>query len=438
MITIFFDLETSDINFTGQILNYAFVEVDSEWNMRSCLRDKVKISPLQLPTPEAILANKIDVLEHQKEAKDNELQAMRRIYNYLQSFTEHDTVRLIGYNSNSFDVHYLRTSFIRNGLNPYFGGQLSYGDVFHVVTKLSVSNESFLSILPKKESGKPSTSLESVGKSLKLLDESAVQEHESMSDALLTIELAKALLNDYAIDVRTYNSYEITKRYTDFDAVEVYPYFDDSGKLVSDDNCILTVHAHNKNTTLWINLKKFEDVPDRSCMLWRNKNTSPFFVKRYIKDADIRHKCDDARDKLSDVTIDNFWPEKYCDIEQSIYSLPINEIKSLTQAIHDRDLYLLKENKNKHANVLYLRFLCSNVDSEEVSSIATKYILHRYGGKMRIDKSASTDGAVYHPTYKELLSRIDKYSEGDSESLMRSLREFYTNSKVAKVFAENL
>ena len=432
MVTIFFDLETSDLNPIGQILNYAFVEVDSNFNIKSTLRDKVKISPLQLPTPEAILANKIDVLEHQKEATDNELQAMRRIYNYLQSFTEHDAVRLIGYNSNSFDIHYLRTSLIRNGFNPYFGGNLSYGDVFHIVTKLSVSNEAFLNILPKKESGKPSTSLENVCRSLKLLDESSVQDHESMSDALLTIELAKMLLSDYAIDVRTYSSYEITKRYTDFDAIEVYPYFDDLGNLVSDDNCILTLHAHNRNTTLWTNLKKFEYAPNRSCMLWRNKNTSPLFVKRYIKDDDIRLKCDAARETLSEITIDNYWPEKYCDLEQSIYILPINEIKSLTQAIHEKDLYLLKENKNKHANVLYLRFLCNNVESEEINKIASKYVDNRYLGKMRLDKGASTDDAVYHPTYEEFLEKVEKYCV-DNNKLMLNLKQFYMNSKVAKI-----
>jgi DNA polymerase III epsilon subunit-like protein len=435
MKQIFFDFETSDLNFVGQILNFAFVEVDDSFNIKSSLKDKIKICPMQLPTPDAILSNRIDVIQHQKEAVETEFTAMRKIYNYIENLCEYEPVRLIGYNSNSFDLHYLRTSFIRNGLNPYFGGQLSYGDMLHAVNKLAVSNDEFLSKLKRKANGKPSMSLESVCKALGILSEDAKQDHESMSDVLLTIQLSKHLKAEFSLDITTYASYEISKRYTEFDAIEVYSNFDESGNKLPDEQCVYVLHEHNKSTALWINLSKFESGQGKKSIIWCNKNTASLFVKRYIKDADIRVRAEAAKLALSDITISNFWPDKDCDLEQSIYTLPINEIKTLTHAIHNKDLFLLKENKNKHANILYLRFLCNNSESEDVEKIANKYITYRYGGKMRLDKGEidSTE-KQYHPTYKELLTRIDSCYAETNDKLMISLKQFYMNSKIAKCF----
>ena len=64
MSYIFYDLETTDLNYCGQILNYAFVEVDEDWKEVSEFCGKVKISRTQLPNPYAILANRVNVLTH--------------------------------------------------------------------------------------------------------------------------------------------------------------------------------------------------------------------------------------------------------------------------------------------------------------------------------------------------------------------------------------
>lgn len=432
---IFFDFETSDLNFVGQILNYAFVEVDSDFNLRSSLSDKIKISPMQLPMPEAILSNRIDVMQHQKEAEHSEFSAMVSIYRYIENLCEYEPVKLIGYNSNSFDLHYLRTSFIRNGLNPYFGGQLCYGDMLHAVNKLTSSNDEFLSLLSRKENGKPKVSLESVCKSLSLMSADEKQDHESMSDVLLTIKLAKELEARFNLDIKKYSSYEVTKRYTEFDAIQVYPRFDQNGNKVSDEDCYYVLHDHNKSTALWINLKKFESGLGKESVIWCNKNTSQLSVKRYVRDADIRARADAAKAALADVTIENFWPDKDCDLEQLIYELPINEIKSLSQAIHHKDLFLLKENKNKQANTLYLRFLCNNIESEDVNKVADRYIMYRYGGKLRLDKNGvDSDEKLYHPTYQDLLDRVDKYYDELGDDLMIKLKQFYLNSRVAKFY----
>jgi len=298
MNTIFFDLETSDLNFAGQILNYAFFEVDDQWNVISETKGNVKISKLQLPVPEAILANKIDVIEHQNSCSINETEATLQIYNLInRSISSQDFTKLIGYNSNSFDVPYLRTSMIRNGLNPYFGGNLHYGDLLHVVKKLSLTDESFRARLRKKDDGRAILTLESVCKSFGILKDDEVQKHESEFDVLITIKLAKFIFDNYGIDVRTYDSYEVEKRPTSFDCVKFVSDID-SKNFSSEDYSYYTLLEQNRTQSLWINLKLFDDGLDKKSITWFNKNTSQLLVDEYLVDDEFRSRSQKARDSL--------------------------------------------------------------------------------------------------------------------------------------------
>lgn len=446
MKTIFFDLETTDLNPIGQILNFAFVEYDKDWNFKSCYKDKIKISKLQLPSPEAILANKVDVIQHNKEAEDLEHIAMAKIQKYIQSIVEWGDTRLIGYNSHRFDVPFLRTSMIRNGLNPYFGGSLKYGDVFHVVKRLACDNPSFKDALIKKADGSISYSLESIAKSFKLMDENATQDHESLSDVYLTVKVAKHLLDNYGIDVRTYCSYEPLSKSGGYDVVKVFPFRDENGNKVEDDYCYLTLLEQNKTQSLWINIKQFEDGLGKKSVSWYNKNSSPFYVSEFVKDSEWKKRAELARNGLSDINLQNFWPEKNCDIEQFIFMLPINEISALYDAVWRRDLFLIRENKSKYASQLYLRFLANVLDVDQMESFILEYSLYRYGGKLKLDKDNFVDSYVpgvynksFHRTYKELLHTIDELSKNpDNFFLMSQLKTFYENSVVNSISGKEL
>lgn len=446
MRTIFFDIETSDLNFVGQILNYAFVEVDSNWNITSSIRDNVKISPLQLPSPEAILANKIDVMQHQEESSDIECVAMKKIHSYLENMIEVDKVVLIGYNSNSFDVPFVRTSMIRNGLNPYFSGNLEYSDLLHLVRKLALTDKSFLEKMKLKETGVPKLTLESVCKCFGLLSEDESQEHESISDVLLTIKLAKYIHENYNIDIRTYYSYEVNKKPSQFDVIKVVADYDREGNLVDSDYCYYALLEQQRNQSLWINLKLFEEGKGKDSVFWYNKNTSPLLVDEYVCDDSLKDRANRATRELSHINLQNYWPEVNCDVEQHIYMLPINEIRSLHNAIWNKDKYLLKENKNKYANILYLRFLCNTVGSDEVNKMISMYSDYRYGGKMKLKKSDHTsvyEEGVYndsfHRTYNELIEVIDEKSTDISCTfLMSKLKSFYENSIINILSGEQL
>ena len=444
MKSIFFDLETTDLNTVGQILNYAFVEVNDDWSIQSKLTGTVKISRTQLPDPYAILATKLDVIKHNEESTDPEHIAVAKIQKYLQSVIEKDQVKLIGYNSNIFDVPYLRTSMIRNGLNPYFGGCLNYGDVLHAVKRLCCDNEDFVNLLEKNENNRTVYKLESVLKSLGLLNIDETQEHESLADVLLTIKLAKHLSDNYNLDIRNYHSYEVKKNR--FDVVKVFPFIDENGNKVSDEYCYYAVLEQNKNQALWINLKKFEEGLEKKSVSWYNKTTSSFFVKEYLNDDRLKSRASVAKRELSHITLENFFPPKNCDIEQFIYMMPIGDISALYDAIWRNDLFLIKDRKCKFASQLYLRFLCNNLDIDKIESTLKDYAIYRYGGKLKLDKynfeieyQEGIFSESFHRTYNELIDIIDTLSqEPENNFIMRRLKDFYQNSIVSSLAGDDL
>ena len=444
MKSIFFDLETTDLNTVGQILNYAFVEVNDDWSVESKLTGTIKISRTQLPNPYAVLATKIDVIKHNEESTDSEHIALAKIQKYLQNIIEKDEVKLIGYNSNRFDIPYLRTSMIRNGLNPYFGGCIKYGDVLHAVKRLCCDNEDFVNLLEKNKNGRTIHKLESVVKSLGIMNANEKQDHESLADVLLTIKLAKHLLDNYDLDIRNYNSYEVKKNR--FDVVKVFPFIDENGDKVSDEYCYYAILEQNKNQALWINIKKFEEGLDKKSVSWYNKTKSSFFVKEYLNDESLKTRASIAKKELSHITLENFFPPKNCDIEQFIYMMPIGDISALYDAVWRNDLFLIKNRKCKFASQLYLRFLCNNLDVDRIESTLKEYAIYRYGGKLKLDKNnfevEYQDGVYsesFHPTYNELIEMIDILSkDSDNKFIMSRLKDFYENSIVSSLAGDDL
>lgn len=445
MNTIFFDLETTDLNPVGQILNYAFVEVGPDWTIKSCLRDKIKISRTQLPSPDAIVATKTDILEHNKEARDLEHIALAKIQKHIQGIVEWTDTRLVGYNSNRFDVPYLRTSMIRNGLNPYFGGSIKYGDLLHVVRRLACDNAEFHEKLEKRpENNKPIFRLESVARALGLLDPSEVQSHESLSDVLLTIKVAKYVAENYGIDVREYESYEAQK--SSFDVIKVFPFTDENNQKVEDDYCYFAVLEQNKTQSLLINLKKFEEGRDKQAVSWYNKNTSALFVEKFLRGDQYKKRAEHARQSLSHINLKNFWPDKNCDVEQFIFMMPIGDIPALYDAVWRKDVFLIKEKRCKFASQLYLRHLCNTADVDQVEEQIRQYALYRYGGKLKLDKDNYDVKYVpgqysdsFHPTYNELLNRIDVLMQSEqNRSIMQSLKTFYETSVINTIAGKEL
>ena len=130
MTTIFYDFETSSRELLGQIMSYSFIVTDADYNPIEECNGTIKLNRTQFPELEAILVNKINV-DTLQQTGDTEAQAAHKIWAFLNSYTQKQAVNLVGFNSNTFDLGFLRNLFIRYGLNPYFMGKLQNKDVLH-------------------------------------------------------------------------------------------------------------------------------------------------------------------------------------------------------------------------------------------------------------------------------------------------------------------
>ncbi len=463
MKSIFFDLETSDKNPIGQILNYCFVLVDDDFSVLEELSGLVKISPTQLPTPGAILANRIDVREHQQAALDREPQAMLKISEFLVSALERfgasEKIPVIGYNSARFDIPFLRTSFIRNGINPYFNGRISPKDLLFVSRKLATCDQRFpRPVVKSGDSSRVSLSLENLCHEFSLL--SGAQAHESRADVLLTIALAKTYFDTFGIDVRTFEAFEMFQGQEKVRRGDIrwalYPEYDPTLPRASEPNALVLLDTDGRSS-LWIDLKRFAEFRDRRAISWYNHSAGYQLISasREAITKDERGVADEALEMFSQVTTKNFFSRSTCDIEQDIYRVDFDGINLLQAAIWRNAPDGIKNSSNRDLKVLYTRYLLAQLPFEGLNesqlSKLRAYAEYRYGGVLQLTKTAPDSSwtpeatrEAFHPRFEELLSHAqrvigsggstandsgdEKHARIGDEALMRSLIQFYQHS----------
>ncbi len=481
MSYIFFDLETSSKDFIGQILNYSFIHVSSDWTVMEELNGNIRLSCLQLPEAGAILANKINIIEHQKTSQDNEIEALSKIFKFITKIIEgsgEKNASLIGYNSAKFDLAYLRTSFIRNGFNPYFSGRLLNKDLLFTVRKAYCSNPEFARIMRESILNRErlSLSLETVTNSLGLLH--GKQIHSSREDVLLTIELAKTLAKQFYLDVRVHEAYEPTQIQAVGSIVSVckpnynFKEMTESPtpiKLASKVST-LALLDNNYRYALWINLERFKEILDgqatdtaidaKQAIEWYNKSGSQFmlfnsaFFSKFSNSNEIVidpmiepctiELAKTAHEKLNSVNLKNFFERSICDIEQDIYRLDFDSIALLNRLIWENKEEDFSKLKTRDAKVLYMRFQLRSADSELVENarllaMFNKYIRYRYGGQAKLNKSQGPDRI--HPTIDQLLEELTVSLEDantEDRYLLERLREFYHGSLICSELKKDL
>ena len=470
MLSIFYDLETTDLNPVGQILNFAFVTVDESWEVISDFTGKIRLSRLQIPQPGALLANRTNIIAHQATAQYSEAEAMYRIRSYLQEIVDHETEPVIfaGYNSTRFDLPFLRTSMIRNGIEPYFTkGRLVYRDVLHVSQRLAASDPEFQETVGLGKS----LSLQNTTRAHELLR--GDQQHESKADVMLTIELAKLYAQHYGIDIRTWNQYEpaVNETIESLQIVNrIYPQYDanhhKNPEEATTPRSKMVLYESEFGQALWIDLDRFEKKePIRSCVFWYNEKTSPFFVESTSKTSeDIElgfAACEAAQ--AADICLKTFFGPKNCDIEQFIYDVSINERRALYDAIWIKDPSTLKKMNSKNGSKVYLRWLAANKPLEDkIGDIFTNYALYRYGGKLKLNKydfdeqyQEGVYSESFHRTYNEIIEEIDHKLDGlrngihdcsftndlrraEDENILVALKEYIENSDITKFVGTQL
>lgn len=453
MHAIFYDLETSDRNFVGQILNFSFVCVDERYNIIDQLSGNVRISPLQLPSPAAIRANRINVIEHQRTADFSEKEAMRQIAQFIEGrLAESENLGFIGYNSSRFDLPFLRTSLMRNGINPYFQRRLIYRDLLHLVRKLSCSNAGF----PRRagDENKLSLRLETLAHEFELLK--GRQAHSAKEDVLLTIALAEVIKKKFGIDVINFDAYEAAAVHTSVRTGSVYnlwiPNYDLTLDRLREDVPHTLLDADHRYA-LWIDLNRYEqnagEGMGRKAVSWFSRQTSSFFSDCVpVEDSAAKNLAQKALEELRSLNLKNFFTASSCDIEQDIYRLDFSMIEMLCFAMWHGKKDEVKEKLSKDAKVVLLRHELANFDfngsaGEAALNKLREYALYRYGGRLRLSKFEDLGEdrqPLCHPTFNELMQEIEASTanlDQEDVQLMTALKEFYLTSPLYRACGGN-
>lgn len=473
MAAIFYDLETSDREPIGQILNYAFILVDDELATQAKLSGQVRLSRLQLPSAEAILVNRVNVLELQRTAESEQV-AARKIVEFIRDSCNRcgERVALIGFNSGRFDLTYLRTTLIRNGYNPYFGGRLAYRDILHGVRKLAALDDRFPRPGETKVSDQAprlSLRLESVARALGVLD--GDQKHDAEFDTDLSIRLAHELKSRFGLDVVKLNSFEVAEfaepRCAGTCVWLVEPEYDLSlGRRARQERAALL--TTDSRSSLWINLERYGNGEGRGSIRWYSHQKDQFIslgrvsneelIEKHPAGASYRELLDRAREEFRSLTVNNFFSGSTCDIEQDIYrEMDVRAIEVLAEAIHGGNLAAARAYAVRGPWILYLRHCMAvhNWDGEFPDRLTSPtdqricdwfiaYAHYRYSGQAQLAKQLPSnrseqelraDTRLFHPTFEIMRSAVDHFLSGETnsadETLLRALREYYDNSEIA-------
>lgn len=446
---ILYDLETSSKNFIGQILTGYFFLVDQEFQPVPGfeLDLKVKISKLELPHPDAILVNRIDVVLHQKNAIE-EMEACGQVVNFIARCLEHageKKVKLLGYNSSNFDLPFLRTTLIRNGFNPYFMGKILYGDGLHIVRKIAWEHSNFpLTVEETKEGRKYySFSLENTCRSFHLLD--GEQPHSAKEDVELLRALLEILQKTFAKNLWDYpvfnnplpffTAYVPPRPKDEKEESSTIPLYDQEHYYLLD---------HQKNSYLFVNLKQFLSGQGRDSIYYKNQTTgylylAPSFTMEHDDFTELEKAIDH---QFQGISCDTFFPLSDCDIEQDIYRLSFDELRILRAKIEHRDT---KTDTSQDFRQLWRRYVLKysqpgqpGVKTNDFQKAFTQYVQMRYIRGVKTNKVGAPNhfSETWDELNTDLQEKLISPKRGDL-TLLRSLEKFYKRSPV-RVIVEQL
>ncbi len=181
---LFYDIETTGLNKAfDQVLEFAAIRTDQQLNEIERHALSIKLRPDVIPSPRAILTNRIPPSNLAQGMCEYE--ATEQIHLLMN---QPGTISL-GYNTLGFDDEFLRFSFHRNLLPPYthqFKNGCCRMDLFPMAVLYGLYKREVIT-WPEID-GKPSLKLEHIGSANRLV---SGQAHEAMVDVATTVELAR-------------------------------------------------------------------------------------------------------------------------------------------------------------------------------------------------------------------------------------------------------
>jgi hypothetical protein len=442
---LFFDLETTDLNFTGQILQYSFVLTDTLFNVVDRLDGTITLSRTQIPNPEAIYATDIDIDEHlhlQEHVEDTpegmflrnfkERDSLNIIREWIEEKCIRERIYFVGHNSTNFDVPYLRTSMVRNGVNPYFNNNLVYVDTKNLHKMLYLKSEEFKNLIHSQKSNpKKPFSLENLSNILEVTK--TEQTHQAWDDVDLLIDLCKKSQEKFNLYVENDSTFmEFNSKsfgyMVDFD-------YGDNG-LIGTKKSLVAYHKElsfgkyyffidvSKALELYEPNKTYTIDEIREILIWKKVSGSFFYIEElktpelnteqisYIEEIKISPK-------VWNMTMEDYFPNKLCDIEQHIYMMEYSGLNQLVNAIDEFDKHrrVYTQPTDIYAKKLLTRYKLNNLinDSEEnFRKIFKLYSEYRYSypsvspNRMIVDRFTVNDKDLIQDSFHR---SIDDYIE---------------------------
>lgn len=188
---LFYDLETTGLSRSfDQILQFAAIRVDLDFNEIERYNIRVMLSPDVIPNPGALIVNRTH--PNQFSQGINEYEAIKKIYEIMN---QPGTISL-GYNTLGFDDEFLRFSFFRHLLPAYrhqYANDCHRMDIYPMVLLAYHTQPNLLRWPMVNE--KISFKLAQLVRENEL---SSGESHDALVDVLDTIALARKLKSDVA------------------------------------------------------------------------------------------------------------------------------------------------------------------------------------------------------------------------------------------------
>ncbi len=345
---IFYDTETSSRDILGQILSYAFLVTDTSYRVVDELVGTIRLNRTQLPEPEAIFVNGLDVGMLQQTGMP-EYEAAKQVFDFLSRYTRDEPSVLVGFNSNQFDLQFIRNLMIRYGYNPYFMGRLKNKDVLHFAQYTAFANEAtFPWQLAENKLGKPyyTFRLERLAGSFGLLDRP--QTHDARDDVMLTIELVQALEAKFGVNLSTFSpiSFQVPEDYQGQSWIGKQACLDysDTAVLQKVTHQFWTPIISTPKEKLLLNLSRYmakePDVSAITCLKYVNPNKHFFrlepasMTEEPFWETVVAHAAQDS--ELTALhRLDDYFKliEKSWDIEYRIHDMGFERIDQLKRVV---------------------------------------------------------------------------------------------------------
>ncbi len=352
-MNIFYDFETSTSDFLGQILSYAFIVTDDQLNPTDTWKGMVKLNRTQIADPGAILTNHLNIDELNQHGK-TEYETARYLYTQLEKIiVTYGEAPLIGFNSNQFDLQFLRNTLIRYGLNPYFKGKLHNIDVLHWIQAIAFDfEEAYPWAIQLNNQNLPyySFTLEATARAFGVL--TGTQSHNAEEDVLLLIKLVKEIQNRVGQALAKFSPIDIPSAVYKYNHVILgkqkvrhFPKAEDDELTHFQYRYWLGLEIQGKSK-LMLDLEAFDQLSESptqdqllGAMKYINDNKHMFRLEP-LNDQEERYFANIVNQAartpiIKEMTLENYFKltERNWDIEYQIHQLGFDRINILNSAI---------------------------------------------------------------------------------------------------------